>query len=68
VLFDFDPVRLSAVAVEVAVAASVAAVRWNGRPAVGGEPEAGNMASMLDLIVCGEFTTIGEGIPPKMIV
>jgi len=68
--FDFDSEKLSAVGVAIAIVAAGAAVEWNRPPVLGGEPEAGNMASTIDLTVCGELVMIREGddVPQKMVV
>jgi hypothetical protein len=54
--FGSDSEKVSAAGV-VVVAAAVA-VGWNRPPSVGGEPESGNLVSMVDLKVCGELVII----------
>jgi hypothetical protein len=54
--------KLLAGGATVVVTVAAAAVRWPRRVALAGDPEAGNMASMIDLKVCGELAMIREGI------
>jgi hypothetical protein len=42
----------------VVVVAAAVAVGWNRPLSIGGEPEAGNIASMVDLKACGELVII----------